>query len=131
MVRAGTIATRDMAELNELFASLPRLKLVAFLDGCWEAEFGTVTDLCEMNKSTLSKAMTVLEDAGYIEITKGYVGRRPRTWLALTTEGRKAYHAHLTALTVLAKSAQENTDPGRPAPRRTIADFDIGRGEHT
>lgn len=120
-----------MAELNELLSSLPRLKLVAFLDGCWEAEFGTVTELCEMNKSTLSKAMTVLEGAGYIEITKGYVGRRPRTWLALTTDGRNAYRTHLVALTALAQSAQENTDPGRPPPRRTIADFDISRGENT
>ncbi|MEU0501531.1 transcriptional regulator [Nocardia sp. NPDC005998] len=98
-----------MEELNELFASLPRLKLAAFLDGCTEAEFMVVTDLCELNKSTLSKAMTVLETAGYVTITKGYVGRKPKTWLALTYKGRTAYHAHLDALTALTRKASETT----------------------
>ncbi|MEV0333387.1 transcriptional regulator [Nocardia sp. NPDC050717] len=95
-----------MPALSELLGSLPRLKLVAFLDGCREAEFGTVTDLCEMNKSTLSKAMTILDDAGYLTIRKGHVGRRPRTWLALTDTGRTAYHDHLAALAELARTAR-------------------------
>ncbi|MEU7143355.1 transcriptional regulator [Nocardia sp. NPDC046473] len=98
-----------MADLNELFASLPRLKLAAFLDGCTEAEFMVVTDLCELNKSTLSKAMTTLEAAGYLNVTKGYVGRKPKTWLALTYKGRTAYHAHLAALTALTRMANETT----------------------
>ncbi|MEV6773411.1 transcriptional regulator [Nocardia sp. NPDC051030] len=97
-----------MPELNEAFASVPRLKLVAFLEGCQEAEFGAITELCDLNKSTLSKAMTTLEAAGYVTVTKGYVGRRPRTWLALTTDGRKAYREHLSALTALTRMGQEN-----------------------
>ncbi|WP_194838950.1 transcriptional regulator [Nocardia sp. XZ_19_369] len=96
-----------MEDLNEFFASLPRLKLAAFLDGCTEAEFMVVTDLCELNKSTLSKAMTILEAAGYLTITKGYVGRKPKTWLALTHKGRTAYHAHLDALAVLTHKASQ------------------------
>ncbi|MEV6072347.1 transcriptional regulator [Nocardia sp. NPDC052001] len=96
-----------MDQLNELFASLPRLKLVAFLDGCTEAEFLVITELCELNKSTLSKAMTLLESAGYIKVTKGYDGRKPKTWLALTHKGRTAYHAHLAALTRLTRMAGE------------------------
>ncbi|WP_327142755.1 transcriptional regulator [Nocardia sp. NBC_01327] len=98
-----------MEELNELFGSLPRLKLVAFLDGCTEAEFLVVADLCELNKSTLSKAMTLLETAGYVTVTKGYAGRKPKTWLALTYKGRTAYRAHLDALTALTRKAGETT----------------------
>lgn len=96
-----------MAELSAVLGSLPRLKVVAFLDGCREAEFGVITDLCETNKSTLSKTTTALGAAGYITITKGYAGRRPRTWLALTDGGRAAYHEHLHALTALAQQARE------------------------
>lgn len=99
-----------MEELNELFGSLPRLKLAAFLDGCGEAEFLVVTDLCGMNKSTLSKAMTALEAAKYVTVTKGYDGRKPKTWLALTYKGRTAYHAHLAALAALTRKASE-TNP--------------------
>ncbi|KAA8887881.1 transcriptional regulator [Nocardia colli] len=97
-----------MGELNELFGSLPRLKLVAFLDGCSEAEFLVVAELCELNKSALSKATTVLEAAGYLLVTKGYVGRKPKTWLALTFKGRTAYHAHLDALTALTRKGSES-----------------------
>lgn len=96
-----------MDALNELFASLPRLKLVAFLDGCAEAEFLVVADMCDLNKSTLSKAMTALENAGYLDVTKGYVGRKPRTWLGLSSEGRTAYHAHLAALTALTRKGEQ------------------------
>ncbi|QIS02683.1 transcriptional regulator [Nocardia brasiliensis] len=94
-----------MEELNELFASVPRLKLVAFLDGCAEAEFLVIAEMCDLNKSTLSKAMTTLEGAGYLDVTKGYVGRKPRTWLALNPKGRTAYHAHLAALAALTRKA--------------------------
>ncbi len=36
------------------------------------------TGLCDLNKSTLCKAMTTLENARYLEVTKGYVGHKPR-----------------------------------------------------
>ncbi len=119
VVSADTATGGVVAELSEMLAALPRLKVVAFLDGCREAEFGMITDLCEMNKSTLSKAMTVLEAAGYITITKGYVGRKPRTWLALTDSGRTAYHEHLNTLTALAQQARQaasETDSPSPGP---------------
>ncbi|MCP9620809.1 transcriptional regulator [Nocardia otitidiscaviarum] len=83
LVRVGTpvgetaIAACAMEELNELFATVPRLKLVAFLDGCAEAEFLVIAEMCDLNKSTLSKAMTTLESAGYLDVTKGYVGVNP------------------------------------------------------
>ncbi|WP_063920379.1 transcriptional regulator [Nocardia violaceofusca] len=98
-----------MEALNELFASLPRLKLVAFLDGCGEAEFLVVAEMCDLSKPTLSKAVTTLESAGYLDVTKGYVGRRPRTWLALNARGRAAYHDHLSALAALTRKSREIT----------------------
>ncbi|MFE3260247.1 transcriptional regulator [Nocardia sp. NPDC059229] len=107
LVRRVRTAHRAVEVLNELFASLPRPKLVAFLDGCAEAEFLVVANLCDLNKSTLSKAVTLLENAGYLDVTKGYVNRRPRTWLSLTHKGRTAYHAHLAALAALTRKGSE------------------------
>ncbi|MEU8900406.1 transcriptional regulator [Nocardia sp. NPDC048505] len=108
-----------MPELSELLASLPRLKLVAFLEGCQQAEFGTVAELCELNKSTLSKAMTTLEDAGYVTVRKGYLGRRPKTWLSLTDAGRLAYREHQAALIALTRKAEQSvpTTQAPPPPR--------------
>ncbi len=42
--------------------------------------------------------MTRLEEAGYVQVRKGHVGKRPRTWLSLTAEGRVAFDEHVAAL---------------------------------
>lgn len=89
--------------LDETFATMPKLKAAAFLAGCGEAEFAAVAEACELSAATLSKAATALETAGYVRIRKGYLGRRPRTWLALTPAGRTAFEGHLAALDALTR----------------------------
>jgi DNA-binding MarR family transcriptional regulator len=42
--------------------------------------------------------LTTLEDAGYIETRKGFVGKRPRTSARLTSVGRAAFDQHVAAL---------------------------------
>jgi DNA-binding MarR family transcriptional regulator len=39
----------------------------------------------------LSSHMKKLEEAGYIEVQKEFVNRRPRTLLKLTLQGKKAF----------------------------------------
>ena len=39
-------------------------------------------------------------------VKKGYVGKRPRTWLAATREGRAALAAHLAELQRLVAAAE-------------------------
>jgi DNA-binding MarR family transcriptional regulator len=97
---SGTSPDRHAASSlpDEAFATLPKLKLAAFLAGCGEAEFATVAATCAIGAPTLSKAAVALEEAGYVKVRKGHVGRRPRTWLSLTAKGRKAFEAHLAAL---------------------------------
>ncbi|WP_329302944.1 transcriptional regulator [Streptomyces sp. NBC_00659] len=83
-----------------------RLTVAAFLSGCAEAEFSTVRDYCGVTDSVLSKTVAALEKAGYVSVRKGYFGKRPRTWVALTSTGRKALAAHLAALEALAGAAR-------------------------
>jgi DNA-binding MarR family transcriptional regulator len=87
--------------LDEAIHSPVRLSVVSALSGVDRAEFGEVRDAVEVSDSVLSKQVAALEAAGYVEVTKGRVGRRPRTWLALTDEGRAALRAHLAALRAL------------------------------
>ncbi|MGW6919075.1 transcriptional regulator [Kitasatospora sp. NPDC054939] len=81
--------------------------MLAFLSGCIEAEFSVVRDYCKVSDSVLSKAAAALEAAGHIKVKKGYVGKRPRTWLAATRPGRDVLAAHLAALQQLASNARE------------------------
>lgn len=88
--------------LDENIHAPVRFAIVAALASVDEAEFAAVRDAVEVSDSVLSKAASALESVGYVRIKKGYVGKRPRTWLALTRAGRAAYAAHLAALREIA-----------------------------
>ena len=90
--------------LNETIHSPTRLSIMAALAPMERMDFPLLRDTIEASDSLLSKHMTILETAGYIEVTKGHVGKRPRTWLALTEQGREAYTAYLDALRSLVDS---------------------------
>ncbi|QHC56500.1 DNA-binding MarR family transcriptional regulator [Rathayibacter tanaceti] len=94
------------AVVDEVFSSLPRLKVAAFLAGCDEAEFAIIAQATGTAPSALSKAATHLEEVGYARIRKGHIGRRSRTWLSLTPAGRSAFARHLEALDDLTNRAR-------------------------
>ncbi|MBD0692990.1 winged helix-turn-helix domain-containing protein [Streptomyces sp. CBMA123] len=90
---------------DELIHQPTRLAVVAFLSGCAEAEFRAVREGCGVSESALSKVAATLEAASYLTIRRGYVGKRPRTWLRLTPEGRRALASHLAELQRIAADA--------------------------
>ncbi|MEV0275070.1 transcriptional regulator [Streptomyces sp. NPDC050610] len=105
--------------LDETLHNPTRLAVAAFLSACAEAEFAVVRDHCQVSDSVLSKAASALEAAGYAEIRKGYVGKRPRTWLSLTPEGHRSLTQHVTALQEIVSAARDasatvQTPPAEP-----------------
>lgn len=96
------------ARLHDQIHHPTRLAIVAFLSGCVEAEFKAVQEHCGASAATLSKLVSVLEGIGYVRVRKGYAGKRPRTWLSLTAEGRKALKEHLAALSSLIDTSVES-----------------------
>ncbi len=88
--------------LDVVIHSPVRFSIVATLAGAGQAEFGFVRDTVEVSDSVLSKQVSALESAGYVKVKKGYVGKRPRTWLSLTAAGRRAFEDHLAALREIA-----------------------------
>lgn len=97
-----TDGTHPRHRLDEVIHTPVRLSIVAALAEVDEAAFSRVRDAIEVTDSVLSKHATRLEAAGYVKIRKGYVGKRPRTWLSLTRAGRTAYRDHLHALRTIA-----------------------------
>ena len=79
-----------------------RFSLVAALNATDSAEFGTIRDQLQVSDSVLSRQASQLEEHGIDAIKKGYVGKRPRTWLSLTPDGRARWAAHLAALQAIA-----------------------------
>ena len=84
--------------LDELIHAPVRFSIMATLSGADRAEFSFVRDTVEISDSALSKQVSALEAAGYVQVKKGYVGKRPRTWLSLSATGRHAYEGHIAAL---------------------------------
>lgn len=93
-------------ELDEVIHHPTRLTMMAFLAGCAEAEFAAVREYCQVSDPSVSRIATALEEAGYLKIRKGAVGRRPRTWLSLTAAGRTALKRHLAALQAIVDAAE-------------------------
>ncbi|MFF2900020.1 winged helix-turn-helix domain-containing protein [Streptomyces sp. NPDC057966] len=93
-----------------------RLAVVAFLSACDEAEFAAVRGGCQVSDSMLSKIASALEAIGYLAVRKGYVGKRPRTWLSLTPAGRQALALHIAALQGIAATARRAGAEAGEAP---------------
>lgn len=79
-----------------------RLQICALLSGIDDAEFAMIRDRLAVSDSVLSKHLKQLEDAGYVALRKAPFEGRQRTWISLTSAGRKAFAAHVAELTRLA-----------------------------
>ncbi|MGJ6980587.1 winged helix-turn-helix domain-containing protein [Aestuariimicrobium soli] len=96
------MSTHARHQLDDTIHAPVRFSIVAALSKVDEADFATVRDAIEVSDSVLSKAVSVLEQAGYVKVRKGFVGKRPRTWLSLTKVGEAAYRSHVAALRAIA-----------------------------
>jgi len=90
-----------LAELNEMIHQPLRLKIMAAL---WAersrgaVEFARLKKVSGATDGNLGSHLTVLEKAGYVEIEKDFVGKRPRTRITVTPAGGKAYRGHVEYL---------------------------------
>ncbi|MDH6229159.1 transcriptional regulator [Streptomyces sp. MJP52] len=90
--------TDPLAGFDAVIHAPNRLRICALLDTAGEAEFGLVQRQLGVSASVLSKHITVLMDAGYVEQRKAVRDTRHRVWLRLTGQGQEAYQGHLAAL---------------------------------
>jgi DNA-binding transcriptional ArsR family regulator len=86
------------ARFDELIHAPTRLSIVSLLAASEWAEFQFIRDSVGLSDSALSKQLATLEQAGYVEIGRGFVGKRPRTSARLTSTGRAAFEQHVAAL---------------------------------
>lgn len=93
--------------LEQLLLDPTRLTIVSLVSATSWCEFAFVRDNARLSDSALSKQLTTLGNADLIEIRKGYVGKRPRTWVRTTAAGRERLRAHLAALQQIADHAQK------------------------
>ena len=93
------------ARFDELIHAPTRLAIVSLLAASEWAEFRFIRDSVGLSDSALSKQLTILEEAGYADIRKRFVGKRARTSARLTAAGRRAFAAHVAALQAMLRPA--------------------------
>lgn len=97
-------------QLDALLHERVRLGIVSALAGHESIPFTELRDALGLTDGNLSAHARRLEDAGYVECVKSFVGRKPRTEYVLTAEGRSALEAYLAHLESIIAAARR--EPG-------------------
>ncbi|MGB8366673.1 MAG: winged helix-turn-helix domain-containing protein [Rhizomicrobium sp.] len=96
--------------LDRIFHEKARLGIVSSLAGHADGlGFSDLKSLCGLTDGNLSRHLQVLEEAGYVDIEKGYDGKRPCTRCRLTAEGRARFSDYLGVLEQVLRKATKAT----------------------
>lgn len=90
--------------LNKQFENRIRLGIMALLMVNERVEFLTFKEELGLSDGNLASHMTTLEKNEYIQVTKDFVGKKPRTRYQATKLGRLAFQEHISALENLLKN---------------------------
>jgi DNA-binding transcriptional ArsR family regulator len=86
---------------DEIIHQSTRLRIMSMLNAFPRGELIEFTRLKAILKASdgnLGAHLTTLETAGYLKIEKDFHGKRPRTRVAMTSEGRRAFERHVAYL---------------------------------
>jgi len=89
---------RNLAEVDRLVHEPARLMILMVLYTVEVADFTFLINATELTDGNLSSHLSKLEAANYVEIEKGYDGKRPRTRLRLTEQGRQAVEKYRSTM---------------------------------
>ena len=87
-----------MKDLDPILHSQLRLAVMSLLMGVEEADFVYLKEKTEATAGNLSVQIDKLQQAGYIEVTKSFEGKRPKTTCKITKVGIKAFEVYVNAL---------------------------------
>ncbi|MEO8569717.1 MAG: transcriptional regulator [Ginsengibacter sp.] len=90
--------------LNKIFDSRVRLGIMSTLMVNDAINFNDLKQLIDVTDGNLASHIKSLEDAGYIKVNKGFIGRKTNTTYAVTKAGQKAFQQHLDALEKMIKT---------------------------
>jgi DNA-binding MarR family transcriptional regulator len=102
--------THPANELDDVVHQRVRLGILTVAHEARRVEFGFLRTTLDLTAGNLSRHLTVLEEAGLVEIEKGYEGRRGRTWILLTAAGKKALRDEIAQLKELIRQVEDTPE---------------------
>jgi len=100
------VAAFDIDSIDDIIHGRLRLGIMAHLVNAGVADFNELKAVLGATQGNLSVHLRKLEEAGYVTIEKGFLGRKPNTKARLTKKGRKAFAAYLDGLSRLIETAR-------------------------
>jgi DNA-binding transcriptional ArsR family regulator len=85
---------QPIVDIDRLIHEPARLMILAVLYVVESADFTFLMRQTGLTWGNLSSHLSKLEEVGYIEIEKEFVGKKPHTMLHLTDEGRAAFREY-------------------------------------
>jgi DNA-binding HxlR family transcriptional regulator len=93
-----------VAQLNKVFDSRIRIGIMSALMVSESVNFNELKGLIDVTDGNLATHIKTLEEHKYIQVQKGFIGRKTNTTYSITQVGEKAFRAHLDALETIIKS---------------------------
>lgn len=84
----------DLTTIDRLIHEPTRLMIMTQLYVVESADFLFLQHQLQMTPGNLSSHLSKLEEAGYVEIVKEFIERKPHTALKLTKKGRDAFNEY-------------------------------------
>lgn len=84
--------------LDDVVHQRVRLGILTVAHEARQVEFGYLRTTLQLTGGNLSQHLATLENAGLITLSKGYEGKRPRTWISLTKAGHTALRDEIANL---------------------------------
>ncbi|MFB9850021.1 transcriptional regulator [Micromonospora andamanensis] len=103
--------THPATGLDDVVHQRVRLGILAITHEARRVEFGYLRTQLDLTAGNLSKHLSVLAEAGLIDMEKGYEGRRGRTWITLTAAGDTALTEEVQRLKLLIARVETTGTP--------------------
>jgi DNA-binding HxlR family transcriptional regulator len=94
--------------LDRVIHERTRLGIVSALAVNASLTFNELKELVQASDGNLSVHARKLEDAGYVQCTKSFAGRMPKTEYRLTAVGRRALEGYLDHMEALIRATRES-----------------------
>ena len=85
-------------ELDPLLHSQLRLAIISILISTEEADFVFIREQTNATAGNLSVQIEKLREAGYIDVSKSFRGKMPRTSCKITKKGINAFESYVEVL---------------------------------
>jgi DNA-binding HxlR family transcriptional regulator len=90
--------------LDQEFESRVRLGIMSILIVNAKVEFKEFKELLELTDGNLSSHLNALERAGYLQVKKQFINRKPNTTYSITKHGKKSFEDHLKMLEAILRN---------------------------